>query len=668
MMAGAKYVAGEALNARKENIARSSKKLNMVTGSEPIGTVAPMTNLYTEKQSILGKITGNYTEQNPEIIQNTDQLSRVDQQTQMTDIYGSTAAKIYEQDTWGSGDRTSPYKLADHGRSSDQALLSSVGYDGTGEEQFPSDRIDETTGVGIRSKENYVTSDLASDTRTGVWDPRSASLGKIGSPDYLTTPDLDKVGSNITAADKQETFNIQKNQLWGDKEDTTTLLQGLSTKLDEQYGTYEDDMAVDNQTAAYYSSEDTELPAPTYTDKQLKEINENAKQSIIDRSTDRENAQFTESVNTSTANLADADMAEALAGQTSIQEAGVTQTIKEDHDLNMQRMILDQESSAKTYSNDKAKQYKDRMDLLNRKEGVGKYSDPNKPVETDFFRPNEIGSLADNRDEIADLGIESLSTAEEMPVADVSETISNIQSNTQEDLANKAAVNTKVDLAGMKETAGDAYSIGKNIKGLTSDDKDTQIQSGANIASTVTDKVVKKESAKFLKKKTEEIAAKKLEDVATKKLTEEAVKTASTTGGTAVGTAAKGLGGGAAAVTGFYAASEGVKGYKDAAERGDTDEAIAQGVQAAGGAVAGTGGVLTGVGAILTATGVGAVIGAPMMAIGGAMTTYGGIAATAGSMYTIAENAVETKTSGRKSNDGGSSRKRVSRSRNYGRA
>ena len=235
------------------------------------------------------------------------------------------------------------------------------------------------------------------------------------------------------------------------------------------------------------------------------------------------------------------------------------------------------------------------------------------------------------------------------PETNVEDVSKNIMKNTQESFLKKS-LDTQKDIS-----AG--ISAVKGAKTLFSEDAtdDAKLKAGADIGAA---------TSKFLEKKLIKESKKKIADEANKKIKEEALKQAGKTG---LGTAAKGIGGAAAAVTGFYAASEGVKGFEDAKERGDTDEMIAQGVTATGGAVAGVGGVLTGLGALATATGVGAVIGAPMMAIGSAMTTYGGIAATAGSMYTMAENALEKKPGNSVSEENNFTASRASLGRNLGR-
>ena len=599
-------------------------------------------------------------------------------------------------------------------------------------------------GQGLLDKR---TANIAeSEAKAGI--KSKQDVGDIAEGTNLYTSTKKEGATGIKGRLKQTASNMYENVTGNYIEQNPAVLEQVRSKEDmtDLYGSTAAEAwaaspdPVDNQLAAYNSSEDIpadqHMPLPVFEGQLISDDgvlpggskpksvvhpnpnaynaeNEKAKQVVIDRATKREDAQFTESVETSTANTAAADMAEALAGQTSIQEAGVTQTVKEDHDINMQRMILDQEANAKTYVSNREQQYKDRMDLINRKERVGKYSDPNIPInppklfrETDPIEGEdeldiamregwEAGADADQsgdttasagtsdsfdasgdklgtdniNEELPNISEEDLPLEEPDPnVAiagdkDVQDVIEESSKDLKlDDVAENIKINTRdaqLSVSGAKDAVSKGLGVISDIKALGEGDEKEQIEvlrkRGLQVGETAGKHIGEKVIEKGVKKTTAKIVEKALRKTG-EKTVQDAVR-AVAAGKAAASVVGKLVAAPASVVTGGFDIASGVGEAERAAEAGDEiGQGLAYGKQASGGASI-IGGVMTGVGALMTLFPPTAPAGVALMGYGTTTMGYGAVGsvastvASAGSEYLKEGARSKFKTAGEKFTD-----------------
>lgn len=192
-----------------------------------------------------------------------------------------------------------------------------------------------------------------------------------------------------------------------------------------------------------------------------------------------------------------------------------------EHDANMTSMIEDMEKGAETYRDNPAQQYRDRMEKIDRKEGTGKYSDPNVPIESDQFRGNEIGAEdVESRDDLAELGVVPEDATLKSTEESINEEVGAIYN--PEEKTNKKSMKDITDQITQNTKASQIISGAKNSKELISGvsdvvneekTKEEKIQSSANILKGTGSKV----STKIIEKKATEKTGEMIGDILAKK-------------------------------------------------------------------------------------------------------------------------------------------------------
>jgi len=209
-----------------------------------------------------------------------------------------------------------------------------------------------------------------------------------------------------------------------------------------------------------------------------------------------------------------------------------------EHDANMKSIIEDMEKGAETYRDNPAQQYRDRMEKIDRKEGTGKYSDPNVPVESDQFRGNEIGAEdVESRDDLAELGVVPEDATLKSTEESINEEVGAIYN--PEEKTNKKSMKDITDKITQNTKASQIISGVKNSKELISGvsdvvneekTKEEKIESSANILKDTGSKVATKRIEKKATEKTGEmigdILAKKGADDITNVVAKQASKQA----------------------------------------------------------------------------------------------------------------------------------------------
>jgi hypothetical protein len=680
-LGAAKYAGQAYLDWRKGNVMDSQGKLSMLA-REDLGNIEAGTNLYTEKSGIGSFLTGNTAVQNQDLIDTMKAQASMDpgmtQTDQMTSLYGSNAADAYMEQF--KGERSQPHSFAESftpiedintGGADPTFDYSSLGDEITPGEYDRQVWTAQEGGVGVRST-------FGQTGVTGLEGGNVKDLKEGGSffdPSRIAPvrdPEIAESQYHPTNAELNQMRDAQEAQIdaeigaeMDDFAEGTGIANWRTYKAPDTGETYDrgdrgwdfvkarqEDAAVQGKNKALEDRLGTQFEAQRAARIEAEEI---AKADEMVKGTTVEmppNMGFNTSVDVKEVQTREAFPISGKAPD--INTAGKSSIQSAISNMRLQK----QENEAL-----------DRQDLIDAKKMFPGENDE-RALERfyNYEDPDLENVIASTDANVDDLGLDLEPSEQSLEPPSVSEVANNIQKNTQEGLAQTASkVDKKIDMGGIS----DIFFAGKDVKTIMSGDEDEAKMAGVNLTSKVSSKIAKDQIKKETAKKVQEIAKSKLEDEAKEELIKEATKNIAATGGSALGTAAKGAGGVASGVTGFMAAKEGYEGFKDAKKRGETDEMISQGVTATGGWVAGAGGVLTAIGGALSLTGIGATIGAPLMAIGGAMTTYGGAAATAGSMYTMADNMLESRESGGKPSSGNfssGSRRRVKNRRTYGRA